>query len=79
MGRFKKYLLVHRINIRKARQYRNHDSDSEDIPIINNNKYDLEDEKKADLTNNMNLSNNDEIEDQLDYESENDPTEYSEQ
>ncbi|CAG8721400.1 9133_t:CDS:1, partial [Racocetra fulgida] len=131
MGHFKKHLLVHRMNIRKARQYRNHISDSEDTPIIDNNEYDLEDEEKAELvfkrlfqntqkldnikssrwrytgnsvrtrqrklrenklaavgshkinqffslTNNMNLNNNDEIEDQLNYESENKLMKYSE-
>ncbi|CAG8825156.1 670_t:CDS:2, partial [Gigaspora margarita] len=30
----------------KARQYKNYDSNSEDTPIIDNNEYDLEDEKK---------------------------------
>ncbi|CAG8540178.1 16409_t:CDS:2, partial [Gigaspora rosea] len=133
MGRIKKHLLVHRMNIRKARRYRNHDSDSEDTPIIDNNEYDLDDEEKAELvfkrlfqnsqnldnikslrwrytgnsvrtkqqklrgnklaavgshkitqffgSTNVNLSNNNEIaaQDQLDYESENDPMEYSEQ
>ncbi|CAG8794138.1 23145_t:CDS:2, partial [Dentiscutata erythropus] len=60
------------MNIKKAKQYIRHDSDSENTPIIDNNKYNLEDEEKANLTNNVNLSTNDEIEYQLDYKSEND-------
>ncbi|CAG8658163.1 8513_t:CDS:2, partial [Cetraspora pellucida] len=74
------------------------DSDSEDIPIIDDNKYDLETKKKAEIlfrklfqtavgsykitqffssTNNINLNDNEEIENQLDYESKNDSMEES--